>query len=115
MASGEGLENIVSILIDAGLDVNRFNGIHNVPPLVVAALEGRVAVVKLLLSRPEIIIDLQEANGGNALIFASIEGHVEVTNVLIAAGADPTIEHQYVVQQPNDPRKIQCSRLMEVR
>jgi ankyrin repeat protein len=60
-------------------------------PLMVAAEEGREAVVKLLLAEDEVNLDFKDDEGWGPLQFASFNGHVEVVKPLDAEGADITV------------------------
>ena len=59
-------------------------------PLHLAARQGDVALVQVLLShQPE--LDAIDGAGRTPLVCATIEGHVEAARVLLEAGASPTI------------------------
>ena len=79
--------------LGASLDANVYQG----TPLVWAAARGRVAAVRLLLSlgaAPSTAGTFggpQHGVGTTALHHAAESGHLEVIEVLLDAGADPTI------------------------
>ena len=55
--------------------------------LCLAAYEGRAAVVRELLSRPGIDVNLATAGGETPLYFAAQEGHVEIVELLLGVRA----------------------------
>ena len=61
---------------------------HGFPPLILAAIKGRFAEVKLLLEDPAVDIDqVDQKFGGTALIAASCANKPEVVAFLLANGA----------------------------
>ena len=62
-------------------------------PLVLAAREGRLAHVKLLLQR-DAVVDIMDRRGWTALMNAVVYNHAEVVTTLLAAGADPDFENE---------------------
>ncbi len=80
---------MVWLLLEAGADPN---GGPNYPPLQSAAFHGTVASVKHLLAHPKIEVDKRNRDGRTALITAAGRGHAEVVQMLLKAGADPTLK-----------------------
>jgi ankyrin repeat protein len=62
----------------------------SLPPLFVAAREGREAEVRLLLAAGA-PVDLAPEGEGTPLMIAAEQGHVGVVKALIEAGADPNV------------------------
>ena len=72
--------------LNQGIDVNVTDE-HGQTALMVAADEGHVDTVKLLLQH-KASPDLQNRLGGTALMLACFKGHLEVVTELLKAGAD---------------------------
>jgi len=72
--------------LNQGIDVNVTDE-HGQTALMVAADEGHVDTVKLLLQH-KASPDLQNRLGGTALMLACFKGHLEVITELLKAGAD---------------------------
>ncbi|MEW6110274.1 MAG: ankyrin repeat domain-containing protein [Nitrospirota bacterium] len=85
VAAGD-IEN-VGTLLDQGADVNAKNK-EGETPLMVAALERRLEMVKFLLDRGA-DINLKDNVGATALIYSAMEGSVEIMKLLLDRGADP--------------------------
>ena len=92
LASYRGhLKVVMSLLNDNRTDVNirggqdsRTGGPVLATPLLAASGEGHVAVVKELISHPQIDINKVERFEGTPLLVASQNGHVEVVKTLLA-------------------------------
>jgi ankyrin repeat protein len=63
-------------------------------PLLLAAEKGRVGVVEILLGHSAIDIHKAGWNGDTPIVKASLNGHVQVTKMLLDAGADKESEDQ---------------------
>ena len=83
--TGDGHEECVQALIDAGADVNVTNTWHE-SPIILAAAKGLVHSVDLLI-KAGANVNAIDTSGCTALVNASREGHVECVRSLIAAGA----------------------------
>lgn len=85
---------MVQALLDAGANINQKTTYLGETALMHAAtiLKAR-AVLRLLLSRPDVDLDVQDKNGETALIKAARSGTSfrPIVDSLITAGADPTI------------------------
>jgi ankyrin repeat protein len=78
-------------LLDAGAEPTRWHP-DGETPLMAAARTGRVDAVKLLLSHGSFVNASDPYQEETALMWASAEGHLEVVNTLLAAGADPNLK-----------------------
>lgn len=72
--------------LNQGIEINVTDE-HGQTALMLAADEGHVDTVKLLLQH-RALSDLQNRLGGAALMLASFNGHLEVVTELLKAGAD---------------------------
>lgn len=62
------------------------------PPLVRAALDGRIVPVRQMLTAPRIDLDAPTPRSGKtALVHASRAGHLVVVQMLLGAGADVSV------------------------
>jgi len=83
-------------LVDGGVDVNAREDFLGFRPLISAAFNGRLNVVKYLLSagaQVDAVVTHQFLNdyvGATALIVAGQNGHKKVVKELLEAGADPS-------------------------
>ena len=82
------LDSILSH-IDEGTDVNVL--IEGTSPLLLATVQGRADIVSALLKAGAEIDAQNQATGGTALLAAAFLGVSEVAQVLIGAGADPSV------------------------
>ena len=95
-AAGNGASEIVRRLIEAGADVNAFNG-AGYSTLHMAATSGCLQTVEILLITPQVEINSltrkAEPRGGeaSALMIAAELGENEIVKMLLNAGADPAI------------------------
>jgi len=90
-ASRNGDVEVMRALLDAGAEPTRWHP-DGETPLMAAARTGRVDAVKLLLSHGSFINASDPYQEETALMWASAEGHLEVVNTLLAAGADPNLK-----------------------
>ncbi|XP_030835495.1 ankyrin repeat domain-containing protein 17 isoform X5 [Strongylocentrotus purpuratus] len=82
-----GFLEVAKFLIEVGADIE----LGCSTPLMEAAQEGHVDLVKFLLSKGA-IVHAQTATGDTALTYACENGHTDVADVLLANGAD--LEHE---------------------
>ena len=85
-AVDSGDDDIVLALLEGDADPNLANQ-YQMTPLMSAALEGRIGMVRALVGHGAKVVT-REPNGGSALMFAVLRGHADVVQLLIAAGAD---------------------------
>lgn len=90
-AAWNGELKMVKMLVEAGADPN---GMPNNPPLGSAAFRGYSRVVQYLLAQPEIEVDQQDIDGLTALWCAAKNGSVWMVDMLLEAGADPSIKRE---------------------
>lgn len=73
---------VVNVLLSmTAVDVNVMR--KGLSPLMVAVQSGNIVMVKALLARPDVNVDLTDLVGRNALHLAVIEGSVEIVNLLL--------------------------------
>jgi ankyrin repeat protein len=88
VATPQGYEGVVKLLLNKGADVNAQIGKHgNGNALQAAASQGDEAVVKLLLNNGA-NVNAQGGKHSNALQAASARGHEAVVELLLDKGAD---------------------------
>jgi hypothetical protein len=113
LASLVGNDSIVNALINAGANVNGTN-IYNETPLLIAAGDVHLAVVKLLLLHNAEIDKLSKVGEGTALFEALKYGRIELARELIKAGANVTIRQvtfqnlSKTIYYKNTPLGIMC-------
>ena len=84
-AAENGRLEVIEVLIEAGVDPNQLRDIDRGNALMLAAWEGRAAVVERLA--PLIgNLEQRDKDGDTALANAAIQGHLEVLERLIARG-----------------------------
>lgn len=98
----EGYADLVESLITSGqVNINKLNG-FGFAPLHMAAFEGNLDVVKVLIEQGA-YIDIQTNTGMSALEIAVIEGNFDCAQLLISHGADQS----FVLDGPLSTR---CSK-----
>ncbi|KAI4122622.1 MAG: hypothetical protein LQ338_005716, partial [Usnochroma carphineum] len=90
LASAEGHERILQILLKKGADVNAQSG-HYGTALQAASCEGYGEIVNVLLKKGA-DVNAQSGHYGTALQAASCEGYSEIVNVLLKKGADTNVQ-----------------------
>ena len=108
-AAKDGNEQLVEALLDRGAPVDALGpdaagnlsylAIDLDSPLQVAAANGNVKIVRMLLTRKP-WIDHRCCTTPAALGLATDAGHTEVVRLLLEAGADPSVKSDY-----GDPAK----------
>ena len=88
MAASEGNLECLKLLIKNGADMNGIG--KSIPPLHIAAAEGKQAIIDYLISK-KVNINNKDAGGRTALMYAASEGQKYVVKKLIEAGADMSI------------------------
>jgi ankyrin repeat protein len=86
-AAHAGHADIVSLLIDNGVDVNDQNNMANVTPLHMAAERGFVTIAKILLDNGA-TPDERAGRGHTPVAMATLNTHPEMVKLLRDHGAD---------------------------
>ena len=93
---GSGNESLamVTVLIEAGADVNSPDPEYGDTALFWASYKGNKDLVKLLLAQPGIKLDVINIDGATALMGAAEKGHLEIVEMLLKAGANISITNK---------------------
>jgi len=86
LAATKGYLNVVSMLVEAGVDIESRSGNGKQTALQSAAASGQIDTVKLLLDKGA-RIETEDRTGRNAFHCGSWCGHLEVVKLLLARGA----------------------------
>jgi hypothetical protein len=82
---------MLKALLDAGADVNATDDDYKFTALFWASFRGNKKSVELLLAQPGIKLDETDVDGGTALMAAARNGHAEIMEMLLDAGANAAI------------------------
>lgn len=82
---------MVTALIEAGADVNSPHPDYRHTALMWASYKRNKSAVALLLEQPGIKLDGTNIDGATALMAAAEQGHVEIVEMLLKAGANVSI------------------------
>ena len=88
-ASNAGHSEIVRLLVDHG--ARFYSPEARLNPLIGAASNGRLAVVRYLVEVKGVPVNDRDPEGGTALHSAAVNGHVSVVEYLLQHGADPSV------------------------
>ena len=77
----------VKSLLAAGVNPNQQNPVGGEPALVIAAREGSMRVLQVLLDQPGIQLDAPAMNGNTALMMAAFKRNRPAAESLVARGA----------------------------
>ena len=94
------------LLIDAHADVNIPNE-YKLAPLAVAAEQGQLETVKMLLAAGA-KVDHHDPYGGSALSVAVLRGYKEVVKTLLDAGADVQRDKKDLLDLAKDKPEIRA-------
>ncbi len=90
-AAWGGFADIVKLLLDSGADVNGRMRVSMITPLMRAARNGRVAVIRVLV-RKKVDVNTQDSKGLTALHHAAEKGHEESVKLLLQNRADVNVK-----------------------
>ncbi len=82
----------VSILLNYGFNVNHVN-VFDMTPLQIAASNGSVVVIRILLEDKNILVDLPNKRGSTAIHFAVASGHHLAASALLLQNANLNIKN----------------------
>ena len=88
MAASEGHLDCLKLLLQNGADINGIG--ESLPPLHIAAEEGKKEIIEYLISQ-KVSINKKDSAGRTALMYAASEGQKYSAEILISAGADKSI------------------------
>jgi ankyrin repeat protein len=87
LAVQAGSDDVVTIFLDCGADVNAKDG-RGGTALMYASDNGLMSMVELLLRHRAIVVDASDDYGWTALNAASFGGHADVVRILLNHGAN---------------------------
>jgi hypothetical protein len=93
-ATGAGLKELVSELVDKGADVHAVNK-DGQTALILAATLGRAEIVQILLEKGGADVDAKTPMGATALILAADQGHVKVVRALLERNAKVNLKASF--------------------
>ena len=85
---------MAKLLVEAGMDPNGPQDPQSIPPIIMAAFRGNVKLVEYLLAQPKIEVDKRDIDGQTALLVAAKKGNARIVDLLLEAGADPTLKNE---------------------
>ncbi|MCR9982633.1 ankyrin repeat domain-containing protein [Vibrio diabolicus] len=91
IATEQGQDKIVELLVNLGIDVNIKGGPSGVTPLNTAAYEGHLDLLTYFLER-NAVMDISEPDR-NPLFAAIHAGHKNIVELLLKAGIDTTVKY----------------------
>ena len=88
-----------------GEQFNRLSALTDLPPCLIACMNGHLATVKFLLQQPNVEVNLSSTNGNTPFIVACQKGHLELVRVLIA---NQRIRVNHLTQDHFSPLLLAC-------
>ena len=86
------VENMKYLLsIDPDIDVNEQDSETRRTPMIYAAIQSNINAMKLLLNQPQIDVNHRDNDGCSALFYAVANEHLQMSQLLVDAGADINI------------------------
>jgi ankyrin repeat protein len=89
VSAAKGHEPATRMILDAGAEINSTD-VYLWTALHRAVFENRITVTRALLEYSSLDIHRQDEHGATALHLAAAEGHSEIVELLISAGANPS-------------------------
>ncbi|OON63068.1 hypothetical protein B0920_06545 [Massilia sp. KIM] len=80
-------QRTVAQMVGAVVNANEINPVGGEPALVLAAREGSMRVLEVLLAHPGTDLNAQAANGNTALMMAAFKRNKQAVQALLAKGA----------------------------
>lgn len=91
-AAYQGHLGVVKVLLrKLGIDINKGSKSRGTTALMLAALGNEEEVVDVLLTHPDININIQDKAGSTALLMAAEDGHRRIVEKLLDRGADTEV------------------------
>jgi ankyrin repeat protein len=90
---------VLKALVDAGADINQ-SGTSNQYPLIIAVRDGNAVMLKYLLAKPDIRLDVTDSNGMTALQLAEYKADDKIIG-LIKAVKDEQDRKTAALRDPN--------------
>ena len=81
-------QNVRLLLMVAGIDPNRQDGVFGSNPLIESAFTDQADITGILANHPLVSLNIASNSGNTALHTAAERGHLAVVNTLLAAGAE---------------------------
>ena len=81
-------QNVRLLLMVAGIDPNRQDGVFGSNPLIESAFTDQADITGILANHPLVSLNIASNSGNTALHTAAGRGHLAVVNTLLAAGAE---------------------------
>ena len=81
-------QNVRLLLMVAGIDPNRQDGVFGSNPLIESAFTDQADITGILVNHPLVSLNIASNSGNTALHTAAERGHLAVVNTLLAAGAE---------------------------
>ncbi len=78
-------------LLEGGLDSDGISNNYNVTPLMLAAGNSSIEVLRIILTRNQNHLNLQSTQGASALMYAASSGKAENVRALLNAGANKSL------------------------
>src|SRR4029079_9014086 len=101
---------MIAAFLKAGADVNSRDE-YGSTALSRASYRGNKDLVKLLLAQPGIKLDQTNVDGETALMMAAENGHAEIVDMLLKAGADVSLILGFASQATPSSSLCDCGTL----
>jgi ankyrin repeat protein len=105
--------DMIELLVSRGADVNAATADGDTVLIVSSRVMGNVDIVKILLSVRDIDVDRQNVHGKTALMYAAAGSHVEMTALLLDAGADSFLQDKHGMRASDLTRDKETRDVLE--